>query len=80
MQYYILMPGDTERDASNETNLLGDASFDIFWAGTGLKILMNIVNTEPELLTQCTIMGDNGKKYTVTEFLDNINKLKVRVR
>ena len=80
MQYYILMPGDTERDASNETNLLGDASFDIFWAGTGLKILMNIVNTEPELLTQCIIIGDNGKKYTVTEFLDNINKLKVRVR
>jgi hypothetical protein len=74
------MPGDTERDASNETNLLGDASFDIFWAGTGLKILMNIVNTEPELLTQCIIIGDNGKKYTVTEFLDNINKLKVRVR
>ena len=79
MQYYILMPGDTERDALNEANLLGDASFDVFWAGTGLKILMNMVTKEPELLAECKIITDTGKKFTITEFLDNIKKLKVRI-
>jgi len=80
MQYFILLPGDTERDALNEANLLGEASFDVFWAGTGLKILMHMVDNEPEALTQATIITDKGKKLTVTEFLDDIKKLKLRMR
>jgi hypothetical protein len=79
MQYYILMPGDTEKDALNEANLLGDASFGNFWAGSGLKILMWMVDNQPEALTQVTIKTDQGKSLTVTQFLDSISKLQVRM-
>jgi len=80
MQYFILLPGDTEKDALNEANLLGESSFDVFWAGTGLKILMHMVNNEPEALMAAKIMSDSGKKLSITEFLDEIKKLKVRSR
>jgi hypothetical protein len=80
MQYFILLPGDTEKDALNEANLLGESSFDVFWAGTGLKILMHMVNNEPEALMTAKIMSDSGKKLSITEFLDEIKKLKVRSR
>lgn len=80
MQYFILLPGDTEKDALNEANLLGESSFDVFWAGTGLKILMHMVNNEPEALMAAKIMSDSGKKSSITEFLDEIKKLKVRSR
>lgn len=79
MQYYILMPGDTEKDALNETNLLGDASFGNFWGGSGLRVLMWMVDNEPDALLEVKIKTDQGKTLTVTEFLDQINKLKVRM-
>ena len=80
MEYYILLPGDDEKDASNEANLLGESSFDIFWAGSGLGTLMKIVMEQPELLPDVRIIGDDGKSLTVTKFLDSIQKLKVRTK
>ncbi len=80
MEYYLLLPNDTEQDASNEANLLGDASFDIFWAGSGLRTLMRLVEQDPDMLPHCSIICENGKRLTITEFLDTINKLKVRMR
>lgn len=80
MEFYLLLPGDTEQDASNEANLLGESSFDIFWAGSGLRSLMIMVDKQPELLPECRIITDQGKKLTVTQFLDSITKLKVRIR
>lgn len=80
MEYYILLPGDNEKDASNEANLLGESSFDIFWAGSGLGTLMKIVMEQPELLPDVRIIGDDGKSLTVTKFLDSIQKLKVRTK
>ena len=80
-QYYILMPGDTEEDLLNETNLIGEESFGTFWAGTGLKVLMNIVDKQPELLPLVTIRSDMSKKsYSIEEFLTAIQKLKIRSR
>ena len=50
-QYYLMMAGDTEQDAWLETNLLGeDNGFGVFWAGAGLRALMNIVEKHPEYL------------------------------
>ena len=57
MQYFLMGPGDTEKDALNEANLLGEASFDIFWAGIGLKTLMKLVDTEPQLLESLRIVA-----------------------
>ena len=79
MQYFLLMPGDTEEDALNEANLLGEASFSTFWGGSALKTLMTIVDKEPELLPLVKIKADNNKTLTVEGFLSDIKNLKVRM-
>ena len=81
MQYFLLMPNDTEEDMLNEANLIGEESFGVFWAGSGLKILMNLVDKEPQLLPLITIRSDMSKKsYSIEEFLTKIQKLKVRIK
>jgi hypothetical protein len=77
MQYFILLPGDTEKDAALDTNLLGEASFKTFYAGLGLKALMKMVDSRPELLTSVTIKTDKNETLTVEEFLTRIQPLKV---
>ncbi len=81
MQFFLLMPGDTELDALNEANFLGESSFGTFWAGTALTTLMKIVDKEPDLLPLVTIRTDmSNKAFTIEEFLTAIGKLKVRMR
>jgi hypothetical protein len=77
MQYFIMLPGDTEKDCVKDTNLLGEASFKTFYAGMGLKALMKMVDRSPELLPSVTIKTDQGKSLSVEEFLTAIQKLKV---
>jgi hypothetical protein len=79
MQYFIMMPGDTEQDAWLDSNLLGESSFKVFWAGQGLKTLMQMVEGQPDLLEHVIIKTDKNKTLTITEFLDTIKSLKVRV-
>ena len=81
MQYFILMPGDTEEDVLNEANLLGEDSFGTFWAGSGLTTLMKIVDTHPEILPMVRIRSDKDQRsYTIEQFLTNIAKLKIKTR
>lgn len=81
MQYFLLMPGDTEEDMLNEANLIGEESFGVLWAGTGLKTLMKIVDSNPEILPLVKIRNDLSTKiFTIEEFLTRIQKLKVRIR
>lgn len=81
MQYFLLMPGDKEEDALNEANLLGEASFGVFWAGTALKSLMKIVDSNPEILPLIKIRSDMSKEiFTIEQFLTAIQKLKVRMK
>lgn len=77
MQYYLLMPGDKETELS-DANLLGESSFDNFWSGQGLKVLMKLVDKQPELLESVTIKTDKNKTITVAEFLYDIRNLNVR--
>ena len=78
-QYYLMMPGDTERDAYLETNLLGeDNGFGVFWSGQGLKSLMGMIDTKPELLEVVKIKTDKNETLTISEFLDDIKGLKIR--
>jgi hypothetical protein len=77
MQYFIMLPGDTEKDCIKDTNLLGEASFKTFYAGIGLKALMKMVDRSPELLPNVTIKTDQGKSLTVEQFLTDIQGLKV---
>ena len=77
MQYFILLPGDTEKDCVKDTNLIGESSFNTFYAGLGLTALMKMVDRSPELLPSVTIKTDQGKSLSVEEFLTAIQKLKV---
>lgn len=81
MTYFLLMPGDSEEDALNEANLLGEASFGVFWAGTGLTTLMKLVDSQPEVLPLIRIRSDMSSNiFTIEQFLTAIGKLKVRTR
>jgi len=77
VQYFILLPGDTEKDCIKDTNLLGESSFNTFYAGMGLTALMKMVDRSPELLPDLTIKTDQGKSLSVEQFLTDIQKLKV---
>jgi len=80
MKYYILLPSDSEKDTYFESNELGeDNGFGVFWGAYGLKVLMGIVEKQPELLPTITIKSASGKTMNVSEFLMAIDKLKVRI-
>jgi hypothetical protein len=79
MQYYILLPGDTEKDAMLDTNLLGESSFGTFYAGMGLKALMRMVDRKPEMLKDVTIKTDTNQTLSVEGFLTQIQNLKVKI-
>lgn len=79
MQYFILLPGDTEKDCIKDTNLLGEASFNTFYAGQGLKALMKMVDKEPELLVHVRIKTDKNENLSVEEFLTRMQPLKVKI-
>ena len=57
-----------------------DNGFGDFWADQGLKALMNIVEKQPDKLTSVKIKTDKNETLTVGEFLEKIEKLKVRVQ
>ena len=57
-----------------------DNGFGVFWADQGMKALMNIVETQPDKLTEVKIKTDKNETLTVGEFLERIEKLKVRVQ
>lgn len=80
MQYFLMGPADTEQDALNEANLLGEASFDHFWAGSGLKTLMKLVDKDPEMLEHFIVINEKGETLHLGEFLEDIKKLKIIIK
>ena len=78
MTYYLLLSGDSEKDSLYETNVLGEESFETFYPSVGFMILNRIVNQQPELLESLQIVDEKKKYYTITEFLDTINKWKIK--
>lgn len=78
MKYYIMMPGDDAESAMYESNLLGEASFKVFWAAQGLTVLMKMVDQAPEMLEAVTIKTEKGESISVEQFLERIQNLSVR--
>ena len=79
MKYFIMLPGDTAKEAQYESNEIGeDTGFGVFWAASGLKALMHMVDTQPEILPHITIKTDKGNNLSVEQFLTQIKDLKVR--
>jgi hypothetical protein len=80
MIFYIMLPGDAISDCMTDINTLGeDNGFGVFWAGSGLKALMRIVDTAPEILPDISIIDASSKNYTVEQFLTRIDKLQIRI-
>ena len=77
MTYYLLLSGDSEKDALYETNVLGEESFETFYPSIGFMILNRIINQQPELLESLQILDEHKKSYTITKFLDKLDKWKI---
>jgi len=78
MTYYLLLEGDTEEDALYDTNILGEESFGTFYPSIGFVMLNRIVNEKPELLETIKILDDHKNSYTLTDFLDEMGKWKIK--
>ena len=61
MTYYLLLSGDSEKDALYETNVLGEESFETFYPSVGFMILNRIINQQPELLESLQILDEHKK-------------------
>jgi len=79
MQYFILLPGDSEKDCYTDNNLLGEESFKTFYAGSGFRAFIKLVNDSPDLLSKVTIKTDRNQSLTVEEFLTKLQPLKVLI-
>ncbi len=75
MMYYILFNENTE-DLWDQ-NTLGEESFGTFYTGLGFVALNNIIQREPELLSTIKIKDEKGESYSLTEFLDKVEKWKI---
>ena len=74
MTYYILL---NENEDLWDENILGEESFGKFYTGNGFIALNNMIQKEPEALGDVKIIDEKGSKYSITEFLDTIKKLKI---
>ena len=60
------------------SNILGEESLGSFYPEQGWIALSNMMNNSPESLPNYQISDEQGKTYTVTEFLDVVEKLKIK--
>ena len=75
VEYFLIYEDD------NEPILIGtDNGFGVFWDDQGMTALMNIVDRYPDKLVNIKIKTDKNITLSVSQFLDNINKLKVRIK
>ena len=72
MTYYFLLDGDSD------TNILGEESFGVFYPSVGFHMLQRIINQKPELLESVEILDNHKKSYTITNFLDKLEKWKIK--
>ena len=78
MTYYLLLKGDTEKDVMFETNVLGEESFGVFYPSIGFNIMSKIINDRPVLLEDIKILDDHKTSHTITEFLDKLEKWRIK--
>ena len=78
MTYYLLLNGDTEKDVIYETNVLGEESFEVFYPSIGFILMNKIINEKPELLEDIKILDEQKNYYSITEFLDRVEKWRIK--
>ena len=78
MTYFILHKKESKENLMFSSNILGEERVGSFYPEQGWTALNNMINTSPESIENYTILDEKGKKYTLTEFLDTVEKLKIR--
>ena len=80
MTYYLLLKGDTEKDVIFETNVLGEESFGVFYPSIGLGLLNKIIQDveDDALLEDIRILDDHKTSHSITEFLDKLEKWRIK--
>jgi hypothetical protein len=77
--YYILLPGQPDEYATYESNLLGELDINgTFWVGSGLNLLMELINTNSNLLIGVIIKTSKNKKLEIEEFVDLLRGYKIK--
>ena len=83
MTYYLLTKGKTKKQdtlvlSGDESSLIGEESFGTFYPSVGFIVLNRVIESNPEFLKMLIIRDETNKAYTMTEFLDKIEKLKIK--
>ena len=78
MTYYLLLENDSEKDVIYETNVLGEESFETFYPSIGFMILQRILNDKPEIVETIKILDDKKNLYTIEEFVNKLEKWKIK--
>jgi len=71
---------DTEKDVIYETNVLGEESFGVFYPSMGLGLLNKIIQDveDDALLENIRILDDHKTQHSITEFLDKLDKWRIK--
>jgi hypothetical protein len=77
MIYWYPKPSEGKINLADERYQLGEVSFKTFWKKDGFKIFENIINDTEDLTELIVIKDEQGKNYTVPEFITMIEKLKI---
>jgi hypothetical protein len=75
--YYILLKNDDIKNPNFSPNVLGEVSFKNFWTDDGFKALQQMIQKYPDNLEEVVIKDQNNKSYSVEQFLDKLNGLRI---
>lgn len=78
MTYFIIHKDEKKENLMFSSNQLGEESLGSFYPEQGWAALNNMINTSPESLPNYIILDEQGGKYSLTEFLDIVEKLKIK--
>ena len=78
MTYFIIHKDEKKENLMFSSNQLGEESLGSFYPEQGWVALNNMINNSPESLPNYTILNEQGKIFTLTEFLDLVEKLKIK--
>jgi hypothetical protein len=76
LDYYLI-----NKDEPEAYLLIGtDNGFGVFWADQGLQAITSVLNSTPEKVDKMQIKTDSNQSLTITQFIEKIEKLKIRVK
>ena len=76
MTYYLQFGSDS---IDNDPIIMGEESFDVFWADQGFDILKQMVDYGDAFeLNTIHIKTDQNEELSINEFLDKVETLQVR--